>query len=153
MTRRIALLAVLAIFVSVNPHAISAEESLAAKARASLEHYFAAWGEADEDARRIHLEAGWAEHGTYTDPTADVHGREALVKHIGAFASSPQSKSFSIERSSGIDIHHQVFRFAWEMRDASGKVLTPGIDYGEFNDEGKITKIVGFFGPFPKMEE
>ena len=153
MIRRITLLTVLTVLVSANPDTVSAEESTAAKARASLEHYFAAWGEADEDARRKHLEAGWAEDGTYTDPTADVHGREALVKHIGAFASTPQSKNFSIERSSGIDIHHRVFRFAWEMRDTSGKVITPGIDYGEFNDEGRITKIVGFFGPFPKMEK
>ena len=153
MTRKLSLLLALAVLATIGPNPTPAQESLASKALASLDHYFAAWGAADEDARRKHLEAGWAENGTYTDPTADVHGREALVQHIGNFASSPQAANFSIERSSGIDIHHRSFRFEWEMRDATGKALTPGIDYGEFDEDGKITKIVGFFGPFPQMKE
>lgn len=119
----------------------------------SLNHYFAAWNETDEAARRAHLEKGWAESATYTDPTADVHGREALVKHIGGLLSNPQFKGFSIVRSSGIDVHHRSFRFQWEMKDPSGNVVTPGIDYGEFDESGMITKIVGFFGPYPAKEE
>jgi len=141
-----------AAFLNPDPRVL-AEKSLSDKALTSLDHYFAAWGSADEDERRKHLEAGWAEKGTYTDPTADVRSREELVQHIGSFASSPQAKNFSIERSSGIEIHHQVFRFEWEMRNATGAVLTKGFDYGEFDDNGMITKIVGFFGPFPKMKE
>lgn len=153
MRRRIWIPIALILLASIAPIKTLAEESLSAKARASLDHYFAAWAASDESERRKHLEAGWADNATYTDPTADVRGREALVKHIGKFKVSPQAANFSIERSSAIDIHHRSFRFEWEMRDSSGKVLTPGIDYGEFDEDGKITKIVGFFGPFPKMKE
>ena len=149
----VAVAALATALIHLTPQTAFSQESLKEKALGSLEHYFAAWAAETEEERRSHLEAGWATDGTYTDPTADVHGREALVQHIGAFASSPQAKNFSIEQSSGIDVHHKVMRFAWEMRNAEGKVLTPGMDYGEFNDDGKITKIVGFFGPFPKMEE
>ena len=117
-------------------------------AKKSLEHYFQAWNENDEGKRRAHLEAGWAEDATYTDPSAHVEGHDALVAHIGGFLSDPQYDGFSIVRVSAIDIHHSVFRFQWEMRDAEGNTVVPGIDYGEFNEEGKITKIVGFFGPF-----
>ena len=150
---KVAVVALATALINLTPKAAFAEESLTDKVLASLEHYFAAWAAETEEERRHHLEAGWAKDGTYTDPTADVHGREALVQHIGAFASNPQAKNFSIEQASGIDVHHKVLRFAWEMRNAEGKVITPGMDYGEFNDEGKITKIVGFFGPFPKAEE
>jgi hypothetical protein len=38
------------------------------------------------------------------------------------------------------------------MKDSSGAAMVTGMDYGEFNNDGKITKIVGFFGPFPKLK-
>lgn len=41
--------------------------------------YVAAWNEADEEKRRALLEFSWAENGIYSDPTAQVSGREALV--------------------------------------------------------------------------
>lgn len=135
-------------------HGVRAEDSATAQqARASLENYFKAWGEADDAARRKLLEAGWAESGTYTDPSAHVEGREALVKHIGGFKKDAKANGMTIVRSSGIQFHHNSFRFQWEMRGPDGKPGMPGMDYGEFDDQGKITKIVGFFGPFPPMEK
>jgi hypothetical protein len=119
----------------------------------SLEHYFQSWNTADDDERRKVLKGYWADDATYTDPTVHVDGLEALVKHIAGFQGNPQMKGFSIDRSSGIGVHHRSFRFQWEMKSPTGQVLTPGIDYGEFDDEGRITKIVGFFGPYPKLEE
>jgi len=119
----------------------------------SLDNYFLAWGEPDDDKRRALLTGSWAENGTYTDPGAHAEGLEALVEHIGGFLSNPQLKGFSIQQTSGIGVHHRSFRFTWEMRGPTGNVLTPGIDYGEFDDEGRITKIVGFFGPFPKLKD
>ncbi len=74
------------------------------------------------------------------------------MQHIGAFKSNEQFQGFSIDQSTGIDVHHQSFRFGWEMKDPSGNTVTPGIDYGEFDSDGHITKIVGFFGPFPEMK-
>ena len=152
MTKKIALPIALILCIGLGPTVGRAEVSLAEKARASLDLYFQAWAESDEAARRALLEQAWADDGTYTDPSAHVEGREALVQHIGDFKSNEQFKGFRIEQSTGIDIHHQSFRFGWEMKDPSGNVVTPGIDYGEFDREGRITKIVGFFGPFPEME-
>ena len=152
MAKKFALLIALILCICLGPTEGRAEVSLAEKAKASLELYFQAWAESDEAARRSLLEKGWAEDGTYTDPTAHVEGREALVQHIEAFKSNEELKGFRIEQSTGIDLHHRSFRFGWEMKDPSGNVVTPGIDYGEFDSEGRITKIVGFFGPFPEME-
>jgi hypothetical protein len=121
-------------------------------AKASLKSYFKAWNEPDAKKRTELLEAAWVENGTYTDPGADVEGRAALVEHIGQFLSDPQFKGFSIVQASEIDFHHRSFRFRWEMKDPTGKAIISGMDYGEFNNDGAITKIVGFFGPFPELE-
>ncbi len=122
------------------------------KASAALQNYFKAWNEPDTEKRAALLQSAWTENGTYTDPTAHVEGRDALVAHIGGFLSDPQFKGASLQQKSEIDFHHHTFRFEWTMNDASGNPIVVGMDYGEFNDDGAITKIVGFFGPFPELK-
>lgn len=125
-------------------------DSPADTARASLENYFKAWNEPDQAKRATLLAKTWAENGTYTDPTAHADGRDGLVKHIQGVMM--QMKGFSITRTSEIEFHHDVFRFDWVMKDASGATITTGVDYGAFNESGAITKIVGFFGPVPTLK-
>ena len=120
--------------------------------KASLNNYVKAWHEPDAQKRHALLETAWTDNGTYTDPTAHVDGRDALVAHIGQFQANPQFKGFSIVQTSDIDVHHQVFRFEWAMQDPAGKTVTGGMDYGEFDENGAITKIVGFFGPFRELK-
>ena len=115
-------------------------------------NYFKAWGEPDSEKRAELLKSAWTENGIYTDPTAHIEGRDALVKHIQQVLSSPQFKGASLAQASEFDIHHNVFRFQWELKDASGVTVMEGMDYGEFNEQGQISKIVGFFGPVAKLK-
>ena len=88
--------------------------------------------------------------------TDRVTGREALVQHIGGFLSGRSAGSGpSIQTDSSVDVHHEKFlRFAWKMVAADGKtVLSPGMDYGELDEDGRLKLIVGFFGPFPPVAE
>ena len=95
----------------------------------AVELYGAAWGEPDPERRRELLERAWADDGVYTDPTAEVKGREALVAHIGGFLE--QTDGGRIVLASRVDHHHGTrLRFRWEMRSADGKVLAEGMDYG-----------------------
>ena len=112
--------------------------------------YAAAWAEPDETVRRALLEKAWADDGSYSDPTAHVEGREALVRHIAGFLSTMGSAK--LERASGVEVHHGSLRFAWRIVSADGKVVGQGFDYGELADDGRLRKIVGFFGPFPDLE-
>ena len=107
--------------------------------------YNRAWSEPDYALRQKLIEQIWAEDGTYTDPTAHVAGRKALVDHIGAFFEQFPGAYFVV--TSGIDSHHGKFRFTWRMVLADGKVFLEGIDFGELNSDGKLHRIVGFFGP------
>jgi hypothetical protein len=74
----------------------SIEETVAA--------YVQAWNEPDTAARRKLLERAWAEAATYTDPTAHVEGREALVAHIGGFQT--QMPGARLNGTSAVDEHH-----------------------------------------------
>ncbi len=108
--------------------------------------YGAAWNEPDDAKRAALLERAWTDDGVYLDPTGSAEGRDALVTHIGGFQTT--MPGHTIDMTSGVDEHDRVFRFAWVMRNAGGDVLE-GMDYGELADDGRISRIVGFFGPFP----
>lgn len=109
---------------------------------AIVEGYIAAWSEPDPAARRQLLDTVWAEHGTYTDPTVDLAGRDALAAHIGQFLHDQAGARFTLTRPP--EVHHQHVRFFWTLHFANGADL-PGMDYGELGPDGRLVKIVGFF--------
>jgi SnoaL-like domain len=112
-----------------------------------VQKYAQAWNEPSETVRRELLEASWADRGQYTDPTAHVDGRDDLVLHIGGF--HRRWPGARIEISSGVDVHHQVIRFKWQMIGPDGAITLEGMDFGELAADGRLQRIVGFFGPFP----
>jgi hypothetical protein len=109
--------------------------------------YAAAWDAHDEGERRALLERAWADDGVYCDPTALVEGREALIAHIGGF--HERMPGARIESTTGVDAHGGHLRFGWRMLDPQGAIALEGIDFGELGDDGRLKRIVGFFGPFP----
>ena len=108
--------------------------------------YGAAWNEPDEQARRALLDQAWGDTGSYSDPTGSADGRDALIAHIGGMQA--MMPGHTIDMTSGLDTRDNAFRFAWVMRNGTEDVLE-GMDLGEFASDGRISRIVGFFGPFP----
>ena len=49
-------------------------------------------------------------------------------------------------RTSDVDAHHDQVRFTWELAAPDGAVTVAGLDVGEVDDAGKLTRITGFFG-------
>jgi len=111
--------------------------------------YCAAWNEPDVLHRRELLEKVWASEGTYTDPQSYVEGREALVEHIGRFLKN--SAGARIIQSSRADFHHGMFRFVWKLVGGDGKTVMEGIDFGVLGADGRLQRIVGFFGPIKPL--
>jgi hypothetical protein len=105
--------------------------------------YCAAWGERDVDRRRQTLERVFDANGTYTDPTGHAESRTALIERITAHL---QKRPGTQILCSFADLHHGMLRFTWKMVGADGKTLIEGIDFGEVAADGKLKKIVGFFG-------
>jgi hypothetical protein len=112
--------------------------------------YAAAWNEPDISARRQLLEKAWAVGGTYTDPTVHLEGRDALAQHITGFLKSMAGAK--IAATSRADVHHGMLRFTWRIVKADGTTLSEGMDFGELDSDGRLRKIVGFFGPFTPAE-
>ena len=112
--------------------------------------YGAAWNEPDEAKRVALLDLSWADNGIYTDPTATAVGRDALVAHIGGF--HKMMPGHTIDLTSGVDTYGGFIRFAWVTRNGS-EVALEGMDFGELAPDGRISRIVGFFGPFPPLKQ
>jgi len=112
--------------------------------------YGSSWNEPDEAARRQSLESALAEDGTYSDPTAKVEGREALVAHIGALQVAMPGHTIDLVTSA--DEHDGHLRFGWVMHGPDGSAVLEGMDYGRLAEDGRLQQIVGFFGPFPTLD-
>jgi len=111
--------------------------------------YVAAWSETDEGKRRALLEKSWEENGTYTDPTVEVAGREALVQHIGGI--HQRFAGHRILLTSRVDEHHGRLRFTWAMVNPEGSRVSEGIDFGEVGSDSRLICITGFFGSVPPV--
>jgi hypothetical protein len=115
---------------------------------ALIDTYCAAWSDPDPRRRRDILENVWAEGAIYTDPTVHAAGADALLVHIETvLARRPGAK---VIRTSRVDAHHGVARFAWRVVQADGTMLPEGLDVAEITPDGRIGRIVGFFGPLAK---
>ncbi len=116
----------------------------------AVTQYMAAWNEADPSARNRILEQCWADHGVYVDPNVALTGREALSRHISEVrAGRPGAR---LEFESGVDTHHNVLRFLWRLVRADGRAGDTSIDLGEIGPDGRLIKIVGFFGQPPQIQ-
>lgn len=113
--------------------------------------YCAAWGEPESAKRDSLLREVWASDGRYSDPTpVSLKGRAALSTHIGSFLAQNAGVRF---RCSAAQTHHQFMRFAWAIVAASGTTIMSGIDFAELASDGRLQRIVGFFGDPPRIPE
>ena len=123
-------------------------DALREAAVANVLAYAAAWNEPDAALRLELLERCWADEAVYVDPTVDLRGRSMLSEHISKVqARRPGAR---IELMSGVDLHHDVVRFLWRLARADGSFGETSIDFGELDGDGRLKKIVGFFGEAPK---
>jgi len=117
-----------------------------------IDRYCEAWQEMDAARRRDLLASLWAEGATYTDPTVNARNLEELLAHIASVvARRPGAK---VVRTSAVDAHHGVARFAWQLVQADGTRLPEGLDIAWYSSDGRrIERIIGFFGPLRTLQE
>jgi hypothetical protein len=117
-------------------------------ATALIERYLDTWNERDADARLARVAALWSEPATYTDPLASVEGREAISQLIGAVQAQAPGHLFRLV--DGVDAHHNVARFRWELVPAQGgESVAIGFDVAVTDGDGRIGSVVGFLDKAP----
>lgn len=117
-----------------------------------IDRYCEVWSEPDESKRMALLASVWGSGATYTDPSVRAASAEELLSHIGKVqARRPGAR---VVRTSKVDVHHGIARFAWHAVQADGTALPEGLDIAFISAEGtRIEGIIGFFGPLARGTE
>lgn len=117
---------------------------------ATIDTHLAGYAEPDPAQRRELLSTAWAEDGVLMDPPLEGVGLDAIIGCGDAVVTHYPGHRFV--RTTGIDAHHGVARYGWELRDPDDQAVITGVDIAETNGEGRLVRIVGFFGPLPDRE-
>jgi ketosteroid isomerase-like protein len=117
---------------------------------ATIDTYLEAYLEPDADRRAQLIEQVWAPDGHLFDPPLDAAGHAAINEMFetvqGMFA------GHTFRRTSGIDSHHGIARYGWELVDADGAVALAGMDVAVVGQDGRLTRVAGFFGDLPARD-
>jgi hypothetical protein len=117
---------------------------------ATVDAYLSGWNETDPQKRASIVERVWAANGCLIDPPLAATGPEEISNMAAALQS--QFPDHHFVRTSGVDEHHNQFRFGWDLVAADGAVSLSGVDVGELSDDGSIARITGFFGELPSAD-
>jgi hypothetical protein len=110
---------------------------------ATILTYTNAWNETKAEAIAEKIKQCWAPEATYTDKLTDtITGQEAIVNLIVNSYAQMGPRTFKVLGTP--DVHHQSGRFRWLAIRPEGYPIE-GMDYFEFDDQYRITRIVGFF--------
>ena len=112
---------------------------------AALDAYDRAWNVADRAERRRLLEAALTEDCELIEPRGRFSGRDAIVGRLEGFAERfPGAK---VEITTAVDEHNGFARYGWRIHGADGAPMLDGIDVVERAENGRLRRVVMFFGP------
>jgi len=93
------------------------------------------------------VDALWTEDGSYTDPLADVRGREAIDGLIGTV--QQQFPDFVFTLGGAVDAHHDQVRFTWNLGPAgAAEPVVIGFDVAVL-DGDRSRSVYGFLDKVP----
>jgi len=116
----------------------------------TIDTYLEAYGETDTDRRLALIEKVFAAEAHVFDPPIDGAGHIGINEMFTAVQS--QFAGHTFRRSTGVDSHHGIGRYGWEMVAGDGSVTLAGMDVAVVNDAGKLTRVAGFFGELPPLD-
>ena len=115
-----------------------------------VERYLEIWNETDPDIRLAAVESVWTDDARYVDPLATVTGHTQISNLIGAVHQQLPGHVFRL--LDGVDAHHNVARFSWELVPPNGgESLAEGFDVAVTGADGRISSVVGFLDKAPAV--
>jgi hypothetical protein len=114
---------------------------------ATVDTYLAAWNERDPQRRAELIARAWAPEGRLVDPPFDGDGHDGISQMAAVMHEHYEGHRF--ERASGVDAHHEHLRFAWKLVGPDGTTAVEGIDVADLAADGRLARVVGFFGDLP----
>ncbi len=115
---------------------------------ACFDHMLAAWNETEPEAIRAYLNVALTVDVVFIDPTIVTTGIDAFEANVRDFRQ--KFAGARCARTSGMDAHHDLFRYSWEIRRGS-QVLVQGVDIVSLHASQRVQRVLGFFGPLPTI--
>ena len=114
-----------------------------------IDEYLSAYCEPERVRRAAVVSRVWAHDGRLTDPPMDASGHEAIVAQADALLG--QFPAHRFRRTTAIDGHHGFARYGWTLVNGSGTPVLEGCDFAEIDEDGRLRRVVGFFGPMSTL--
>ncbi len=109
-----------------------------------IESYHRAWNTSDGDERRRLLQASLGDDSELVEPRGRFIGRDAIFDRISGF--SERFPGATVDLTTNVDEHNGIARYGWRIVDAEGNQVLEGIDVVERGADGRLGKVVMFFG-------
>ena len=109
-----------------------------------IDTHLAAYCEPDANRRAELVATAWSPDGSLIDPPLDGTGHEAIAALTDTVLQHYPDHFF--RRTTAVDAHHGFARYGWAMVAADGSTTLTGTDVASVGDDGRLTRIVGFFG-------
>lgn len=116
----------------------------------TIDTHLAAYLERDPERRTALIEQVWASDGHLFDPPLAAQGHDAINEMFAAVQEMFADHTF--RRTTGIDAHHGIARYGWELVDASGTIALAGMDVVVVGSDGRLSRVAGFFGDLPARD-
>lgn len=114
-----------------------------------VDAHLAAYCEPDP-ARRAELIASvWSPRGAVFDPPFEGAGHDGIAAMTDTVLTHFPAHTF--RRTSAVDAHHTFARYTWDLVGPDGTTAVCGTDVVEVDDDGRLARIIGFFGDVPPI--
>lgn len=115
-----------------------------------VDTYLEAYGEPDPTRRAELIAQVWSIDGALVDPPLDAQGHAAISEMAAAVQAHFPGHAF--RRTTALDAHHDVARYAWELLAPDGTPALTGLDVATFDADGRLVRISGFLGDLPPRD-
>ena len=109
-----------------------------------IQNYDAAWNAPDVDERRRLLEAALVEESELDEPRGRFPGREMILERINGFCE--RFPGARVDVTTNVDEHNGFARYGWQIMGGDGNLILDGIDVMERACDGRLGRVVMFFG-------
>lgn len=112
-----------------------------------VDGHLAAYCEPDAERRQAAIQRLWNLEGRLIDPPFEARGQQGISEQAAALLSHYPGHRF--ERSTAVDAHHNIARYGWRLLSPAGAAVVEGVDILDLDVDGRISRVVGFFGAQP----
>jgi hypothetical protein len=114
-----------------------------------VDAHLAACCEPDPAQRHSAVRDLWNATGRLVDPPLESAGHGGIADQ-GALLLA-QFPGHRFVRTTQVDAHHEFVRYGWRLESPPGAAVLEGVDVMELDVDGRIGRVVGFFGAQPPV--